>query len=128
VIRKLSTWLVVALAGGVLVAGCGSGSNSTSSAQSTPTTQTTPTAAANDPAVQKAVVRCKQGIYALPAAVPAYAKTSLGTVCEKDARLGLAAVEKATRNLCIDGILNANPPFREAVRTRLMANCRQQAR
>lgn len=126
-IRKLSIWLVVALAGGALVAGCGSGSNSTSSVQTTPTTQTTSTAAANDPAVQKAVVRCKQGIYALPAAVPAFAKTSLGKVCEKDASLGLAAVKKATRNLCIDGILNANPPFREAARARLMAHCRRQA-
>jgi hypothetical protein len=74
------------------------------------------------------VVRCQQGILALPAAVPAFAKISLEKVCEKDASRGLAAVEKGTRNLCIDGILNANPPFHEAVRSRLMAHCRRQAR
>jgi hypothetical protein len=45
-IRKLSTWLVVALAGGAFLAGCGSSSNSTSSSQTASPPATTSSAPA----------------------------------------------------------------------------------
>ena len=49
--RKLFTWLVVASAGGLLVAGCGSSSTATKSAQTAPAAATTgPTTATNAPA------------------------------------------------------------------------------
>ena len=49
--RKLLTWLVVASTGGLLVAGCGSGSSATKSTQTAPAGATTsPTTATNAPA------------------------------------------------------------------------------
>jgi hypothetical protein len=115
-IRKLSTWLVVALTGGAFVAGCGSSTNSTSSSQTTPT-------AASSPAVQQAVAGCKESIQALPASVPTYAKTSLEGVCEKDASRGLAAVERGARNLCLDAVYNSVRPPKPAERAHILAIC-----
>ncbi len=48
--RKLFTWLVVASAGGLLVAGCGSSSTATKSAQTAPAAATTSPTATNAPA------------------------------------------------------------------------------
>jgi hypothetical protein len=109
--RKLSTWLVVASAGGLLIAGCGSSSGtSTTSTQTAPAAATTsPTTATNAPAgatsspataknapagatgttgarpgskTLQSVATCKQAINA-QRTLPASAKVKLETVCEK---------------------------------------------
>jgi len=131
-IRILSTWLVVALAGGAFVSGCGSSGTSTSSGQEATAHErrlpTVPTAAlAADPELQKAVNKCKQGIAGLPTAVPSYSKESLEKVCELDANRGLAGVRRGTVNLCLDGIYNARPPLLGAVRQELFALCKKAA-
>jgi uncharacterized lipoprotein YajG len=121
VIWKLSTSLVVALVGLVLVTGCGGSSTSTSEATQTTTASQAPT----NPVVQQAVAACQQRINTLSPTVPAFVKRSLDGVCEKDASRGLAAVEKGRVNLCLDAMLNEKPPAKERERDREIPFCRK---
>ncbi len=118
---KLSTLLVVVLAGVVLVTGCGSSSNSTSEATQTTTAAEVPT----NPVIQEAVAACKERINTVSPTVPGFAEKSLDRVCEKDAIRGLAAVEKGRVNLCLDAMLNEKPPAKERERAREIPFCRK---
>jgi hypothetical protein len=69
-VRRLSTWLVVALAGGAFVAGCGSSSNSTTDSMS---------AALSPAAAAQAMARCKQLI--VRSALSTEAKSRLEEIC-----------------------------------------------
>jgi hypothetical protein len=75
--RKLPIWLGVAFAGGVLVAGCGS-SSSTSTTQSTPTAATTsPTAAATTPTAASTSPTATTTTSSGPTRTPTVAKPTL---------------------------------------------------
>jgi hypothetical protein len=147
--RKLSTWLVVGLAGGALVAGCGSSGTSTSSSQTTSTAvattptaaKTTPTAAKTTPTTAKttpsgattgkgatdkasakrAVAACKRGIEAQPT-VSAGEKTKLEAICEKAASGDATARRKAVEEVCVGFVDASVPPG--AYRERALAICK----
>src|ERR1700694_793133 len=125
--RKLYTWLVVAFAGGALIAGCGSSSTSTST-QTAPGAETstpagatsTPTGAASTTAggttapssgatgkrrppeakALKSAAICRQTIDAQPA-ISASAKSKLAGMCEKAATGDTIALHKAAQEACV---------------------------
>jgi hypothetical protein len=116
-IPKLSTWLVVALSGGVLVAGCGSSSSST-------TTQTAPTAptVAKIPTGQQAVELCKHAIQS-QRSIPASAKAKLAKTCGKTASGGGAALQQVAKQVCVE-LVNASHVPSGAAKERALAVCR----
>jgi hypothetical protein len=136
--RKLSTWLLVASAGGALVAGCGSSSTASSSSQSSPTaaasgpTAGTPipipsgaTAAAGAtprPSALQSVASCKQSIQAQKSILPS-AKAKLEAVCEKAASGDPSALHKAAQEACVE-IVNAAHVPAGAYRERALAYCK----
>jgi len=73
---KLSTWLLAALAGGVLVAGCGSSSTSTTTTQSGGSTAATTASPLTPAQAKQAASTCKQGIQK-ESAIPSSAKGKL---------------------------------------------------
>jgi hypothetical protein len=134
---KLSTWLLVALAGGALLAGCGSSSSSTtSSSQSTPTAAattgvTTGSSAASTPAVtpltpaqaKKAVSSCKHSVRA-ESAIPTSAKAPLEKTCEKAASSGTAAaLRDVAEEACVD-LVNASHLPAGVIKERALATCK----
>jgi hypothetical protein len=115
-VSRLSTWMAVALAGGVLAAGCGS-STSTSS---TSTTQSTTTVAAStvaggstapatvdSAAIQQAVAACKHGVQAATS-ISASTKAKIENICNKASNGDLSAAREAARELCVE-IVNSSP-------------------
>jgi hypothetical protein len=140
-IRKLSTWLLVALAGGAFVAGCGSSNNSTSSSQatSTPATTTpapagatstpptpsgprTPAGEASHPTPAQAVASCKQSIQAQPT-ISASAKSKLAGLCAKAASGDRTALHKVAQEVCVE-LVNASQIPAGASRERALAVCK----
>ena len=133
---KLSTWLLVALAGGAFVAGCGSSSSSTSSGQSTTTAATTSGAttgsnAASLPAVtpltpaqaKKAVASCKHSVQG-ESAIPKSAKGALEKTCEKAASSGTAAaLREVAEEACVD-LVDASHLPAGVIRERALATCK----
>jgi hypothetical protein len=117
-ILKLSTWLVVALAGGALVAGCGSSSKSTSSSQTTSTGASPPT-----PLTAQQVATCKHNIQAL-STISASAKTKLELrICKSVAFGTQAAQQKAVQDACVE-LVNALHVPAGAARERALAVCK----
>ena len=114
-IPKLSTWLVVALAGGALVAGCGSSSNSTSSSQTTAT-------AAKGPTGQQAVELCKHSIQA-QTAISASAKAKLEKACAKAASGTQAALQEVAKQECVE-LVNASHLPAGPARERALSVCK----
>jgi hypothetical protein len=129
-IRQHSTLLVLALAGGALLAGCG-GSNSTSSSNSTSVTQpastvastgttstsptTTATSTPNIPTsipttaagVAEAVAVCKSVIQRDPT-LSSSLKAKVEGICNKAAHGNLAAARAAGKEVCAE-VINASP-------------------
>jgi ABC-type transport system substrate-binding protein len=139
--RKLSSWLAVALAGGGLVAGCGSSSKSTSTAKtaaapttssssastssSSPgtTTSTATTAPAPSPqVVHKNATACVKAIEARTT-LSASARVNLEGICERAASPDQSTRRKAAHEACLE-ILNAIHVPAGAARERALAICR----
>jgi len=146
-IRKLSTWLLIALAGGGFVAGCGSSSSSTSSSQTTstgvpaspaaagttstsPTTGTTstpsPTATSGVPTspvgVAQAVAVCKSVIQREPT-LSASLKVKVEGICNKAASGNLAGARAAAKEVCAE-VINASP-IPAAAKAQALAACQR---
>ena len=123
---KLSTWLLLALAGGAFVAGCGSSNNSTSSSQST-TTATTTAAPAVTPLTpaqaRKAVSACKSTVQR-QSSIPKSARGTLEKTCENAASSGsAAALGKVAEEACVD-LINASHLPGGVIRERALATCK----
>lgn len=131
---KLSTWLLVALAGGAFLAGCGSSSNSTSSSQSTPTAAATtgsgaaPTTA---PAVtpltpaqaKQAVATCKHSVQG-QSAIPTSVKGTLEKTCQKAASSGsAAALRQVAEEACV-ALVSASHLPAGVIKERALAACK----
>ena len=95
--RKLSIWLLVTVAGGAFLAGCG-GSSKSPSASTNPTA--TSTGAARPLTAAQEVERCKHTVQALPT-LSARAKTKLTTSCER-AGGGVTAHSKLVHEVCFE--------------------------
>jgi len=140
-ILKLSTLLLVALAGGAFLAGCGSSSSSTSTTNSPSGTSTQATSAGTGagtgagtsstqatspltPAQAKqAVSTCKHGVKA-DASIPAGTKPKLEKTCEKAASSGsAAALRKVAEEACIELITASHLPA-GVIRERALATCK----
>jgi hypothetical protein len=114
---KLSTWLLVALTGGALLAGCGSG-NSTTSSQTA-----APAPGAITPAIaRRAVARCIHTVRA-QTSIPASAKAQLEKTCEKAASGNATALQNTARELCVQ-FVNASHVPAGIARERALAVCR----
>jgi hypothetical protein len=97
--RKLSIWLLVTVAGGALLAGCGGSSKSTSASPANPTAATS-TGAARPLTATQEVERCKHTVQALPT-LSGSAKTKLTTSCER-AGGGATAHSKLVHEVCFE--------------------------
>ena len=116
--QKLFTLLVVALAGGVLAAGCGSSSTST-----TTSTQTSTTPPPLTPAqVAQAQASCRQRVQSA-SSLSASAKAKLEKLCSQAQSTDPAAIRKATQEACLT-ILEASHVPAGAARERAVALCR----
>jgi hypothetical protein len=117
VLRRSIVLLATALAGGVLLVGCGGGSKSSSSSQTpqapstsssaaTPTTPSTstPSSAA---AIARAVGACRAVIGAAPN-LSAAVKSKVEGICNKASSGDLAGARKAAREVCAE-VVNAEP-------------------
>jgi ABC-type phosphate transport system substrate-binding protein len=123
-IRKLSTLLLLALAGGALLAGCGS-SSSSSSSSSTPTASTSSTGTAggsSSPAVAAAVAACKSGIQSA-STLSASTKSKLEGICAKAANGDTDAVRKAAQELCTE-VINSSPLPSGSAKEQAIAACK----
>src|SRR5271168_3154639 len=118
---KLSTWLLAALAGGALVAGCGSSSTSTST-QSGGTTAASTTTLCPEQAKQAAAT-CKKGIQK-ESAIPQSDKAKLEQTCEKVGSGGAeAALHQVAEEACIQ-LVDASHIPAGAARTRALSVCK----
>jgi hypothetical protein len=137
--RGPSVWLPAALLGAALLAGCGSGTSTTTNSQSSPTPAatgqagattattstggaTTPKVAGNPATIQAAVAACKHEIQAL-ATMPASSKAKLEAVCEKVARGDTSSVHQAGREVC-EEVINSSPLPSGAAKDKALATCR----
>jgi hypothetical protein len=135
-IPRLSTWLVVALLGGVFVAGCGSSSSSTSTSTSSsqssqsgaPAAATTSSSSSTVPAVAsaaiaQAVAACKHGVQAA-STLSASTRTKIEAICNKAASGDLNAAREAARQLCIE-LVNASPVPAGSAKEQALAACKK---
>jgi hypothetical protein len=118
-IRRSSAWLAVSLVGGVLLAGCGSSSTTTSattsaptSAATTPSSTSTPTSpsiptGAGAAGVVQAVAICKSVIQRDPQ-LSAAVKAKVEGICNKAASGDLAGARAAAKEVCVE-VINASP-------------------
>ena len=116
-IPKLCTWLVIGLAGGALVAGCGSSSPSSQTGSAT----TTSPAPKPLPTGRTAVERCQHGIRAQPS-ISARAKTKLEKTCEKTASGSQAALHEVVKAVCVE-LVNASHLPSGVAKERALAVC-----
>jgi len=120
---KLSTWLLAALAGGVLVAGCGSSSTSTTTTQSGGSTAATTASPLTPAQAKQAASTCKQGIQK-ESAIPSSAKGKLEETCEKVASGGSeAALRQVAEEACVQLVSASHIPA-GAARTRALSVCK----
>lgn len=118
---KLSTWLVVALAGGAIFAGCGSSSKSAATQRTS--TRTAPGPVPLTPAqAQQAVAACKRSIQA-QRGISASTKAQLQRTCEKAASGNSAVLQKVAQELCV-GLVNASHIPAGPARERALAVCK----
>jgi len=118
--QKLSTMLVVALAGGVLVAGCGS-SSSTSTTTGTQASSSTTPVPLTPAQVAQAQASCKQKVQSATS-LPASAKAKLEQLCGQAVSTNPAAIRKATEEACV-ALLDASHVPAGAARERALALC-----
>ena len=112
------TWLIVALMGAALLAGCGGGSSSTASSQSTSTpSATTPAPATTSPtptttgtgglSVQQAVASCRS-VVKRATTLPANLKAKVEGICNKAANGDVAGARAAAKEVCLE-VINSYP-------------------
>jgi hypothetical protein len=128
-VSRLSAWTALALAGGVLVAGCGSSSTSTTTTSQSTTTAAATTAGgstvpavANNPAVQEAVAACKHGVQSA-SGLSSNTKAKIEGICDKAASGDENAAKEAARELCIE-IVNASPVPSGSIKEQAIAACK----
>jgi hypothetical protein len=125
------TWLIVALVGAVLLAGCGGGSSSTASSQSTPTpsattsapaaTSPTPTTGAGGLSVQQAVASCRSVVKGATT-LPANLKAKVEGICNKAASGDLAGARAAAKEVCLE-VVNGYPIPAGPAKDQALAAC-----
>jgi hypothetical protein len=131
---KLSTWLLVLLAGGALLAGCGSSSSTTTSttptitvSKTTTTPGTTTTTGTNTTTVltpaqaKQAADTCKKGVQA-ESSIPSSAKPKLEKTCEKAATGDTSALRTVAQEACVQLVNAAHLPA-GAARERALSVC-----
>ena len=115
-VPKLCTWLVIGLAGGALVAGCGSSSTSTqTSVATTPAPRKLPTG-------RQAVELCQHGIRTQPS-ISASAKTKLEKTCQKTASGSQAALQEVVKAVCVELVNSLHVPS-GAAKERALSVCK----
>ena len=119
---KLSTWLVVALAGGAIFAGCGSSSKSSAGSQTTSTSVATGPVALKPAQAQQAVASCKHSIQA-QSTISASEKAQLERTCEKAASGSSADLQKVAQEVCV-GLVNASHIPAGTARERALTVCK----
>jgi hypothetical protein len=132
--RTLFTWLSIPLAAGVLLAGCGSSSSSstsgstssTAAGSTTPSTtgSTTPstTGSTTSPATAAAVESCRRGAKAIPT-LSSSTRVKIETICDKAASGDPAAVRTAAREVC-EEIVKASPLPEGSAKQHAIAGCK----
>jgi hypothetical protein len=108
---------VIGLAGGALVAGCGSSSTSTQ----TVSASTNP-AAPKLPTGRQAVELCQHGIRVQPS-ISASAKTKLEKTCQKTASGSQAALQEVVKAVCVE-LVNASHLPSGAAKERALTVCK----
>jgi hypothetical protein len=111
---KLSTWMIVALAATVLIAGCRSSGGST-------TTVNSQTAVPPGNA-QQAVASCEQAVRSLHT-ISASAKAKLEAICKKAGSGGQAGLQNVAHEVCIE-LLNASHVPAGAAKEKALAACK----
>jgi hypothetical protein len=117
--RQPSKWLVVVLASGVFVAGCGSSSSSSSSTTSGSTgtsSITVPTGAG----VAQAIASCKSVVQKAPT-LSSTTKAKIEGICEK-AGTDPAAARTAAKEVCVE-VVNASPIPSGSIKEKALAAC-----
>ena len=123
--RTLTTWLIVTVAGMALVAGCGGKSTTTSSSQpATSSSGSTGTGAVVPPKVNGAQVvsSCKHAIKS-QTSISASAKSKLEHICEKASGGSKQALETVAHEECV-ALVDATPLPNEADRQRALSICK----
>jgi translation initiation factor IF-2 len=109
-ILKLSTWLIVALACGALVAGCGSGGSTSSSPTSSSKSGATGGSPLTAAQQKEATETCKHGIQS-QSKISASAKAKLEGICDKAATSGsTAALQTVAQELCRELVKASHVP------------------
>jgi hypothetical protein len=129
-ISRLTTWTALALAGGVLIAGCGSSSTSTTTTSQSTTTAAATTASSgtavpavsDSAAVQQAVAACKHGVQSATG-LSSSSKAKIESICDKAANGDVNAAKEAARELCIE-IVNASPVPAGSIKEQAIAACK----
>jgi hypothetical protein len=132
-IRKLSTWLLIALAAVVILAGCGGSSSMTASQSSTPaatsstpaartTSSATTSSPAKTPAVASAVESCKRSAKAIPT-LSAATRTKIESICDKAASGNVGDTRVAAREVC-EEIVRASPLPEGSAKQHAIAACK----
>jgi|SRR5271163_1117109 len=117
---KLSRWLVVTLAGGALLVGCGSSNSSTTSSQTTPSgTSAVPPAAG-----QQAATSCKHAIQS-QTKLSASDKAKLEALCAKAASGSAADLTQIAHEVCVE-LVNVSHVPAGAARERALSLCKLQ--
>ncbi len=136
--RTLTTWLIVTLAGTALVTGCGSSSTTTSGSQApAPSTQSTGSGLGHGDQHRherqreqkksgaQAVASCKSAIHS-ESSIPASAKTKLEGICEKASGGSKEELQKVAHEECI-ALVDATPLPNGAAKQRALAICKAPA-
>ena len=109
---KLSTWLVVALTAGALMAGCGSSGSTTTSSQ----TAVPPVDA------QQAVASCEKAVRSQHS-ISSSSKAQLEAICKKAGGGGQAGLKKVAEEVCIE-LLDASHVPAGSARDQALAACK----
>jgi hypothetical protein len=120
--RQPSKWLVVVLASGVFVAGCGSSSSSSSSTTSgsTGTSSTSSITVPTGAGVAQAIAACKAVVQKAPT-LSSTTKAKIEGICEK-AGTDPAAARTAAKEVCVE-VINASPIPSGSIKEKALAAC-----
>jgi len=105
-IFKLSKWLVVALVGGALLAGCGSSKSTTSASTAAAGTST---AAVTSVVGQRAVATCERSVKA-QGKLSAGTTAKLDRICEKATSGSPATLKQVAHETCVELVNTSQLP------------------
>lgn len=127
--RRFSTWLLVPLAGALLIAGCGSSSSSSSSssapATTAATTTTTTAKTTTGAGAAGAVAACKNGVHNATT-LSASTRSKIERVCEKAAGGDKEAVTKAAQEIC-EELVKSSPIPSDSIKEKALASCKHKS-